>query len=670
MKKTTLTASFLVSTCLTATAYGQSVNYNDLQELFGEPVTTSATGKPQRSSEAPASMVIITADELRRSGATTLPEILQNYAGIDVNNYVTGQSDVTVRGANIPLSPRLLVLVNGRQVYLDHFGYTDWNLIGVELSEIQQVEVVKGPNSALFGFNAVSGVVNIITIDPLARSKTTVSANYGNKGQVAGSFAVATKLSDKVGVRLSAGYREEDEWSGISQPAINFTLSDKPVRNYNVGGELTWQVASNVRASADYTYSRAKQVEQGFVGRVIQSDTELKGVNGTVAIDSSLGLLKAQVYYNDLTHNYDSAGVLYSMQDTVFVAKLEDMIKVNAKHSVRLGAEYRRNEYEMLTAISSVTAYDVYSANAMWEWAITDSLAATNAVRLDRMELDYTPADNSVFYFDTDSFENKFSEWSYNSSLSYEADPKTRIRFSAMRGIHIPAARSLAMYVLPLGTFNLGFRPSEDTSPGSDTSYELAFNRNIDAINGKASIALSANSTKGFQAFGVNTGSAVGAPIPTVIDNALGDFKSYTIEASLEGKFSTVFDWMLNYTWTDVQEKFTSDRLSDVVAMGDGTPAHKVNAVLSYQEGPWEAFMAARYRSKTTQNPAPFNTATTDDLVRLAGNVTVDARVAYTFKDNWTVSLAGQNLTGNNSAGLNAFNTADTRVRVGLSAEF
>ena len=148
-------------------AQAQTVNYGGLQEMFGEAVTTSATGKPQRESEVPATMEIITADDIRRSGATNLPTILSRLSGVDVWNYGPTSSDVSIRGYSQPYSPRQLVLINGRQVYLDTYGYTAWQTLPIDISEIRQIEVVKGPNTALFGFNAASGVINIITFNPL-----------------------------------------------------------------------------------------------------------------------------------------------------------------------------------------------------------------------------------------------------------------------------------------------------------------------------------------------------------------------------------------------------------------------------------------------------------------------------------------------------------------------
>jgi outer membrane receptor for ferrienterochelin and colicins len=139
-----------------AGAYAQAVDYGTLEQVFGRPITASVTGKPQRSSEVPGDLTIITQDDIRRSGADNLPNILQFVMGIDVRQYGFGDSEVAVRGYNSPLNPRLLVLVDGRQVYADDYGRVAWNALPVQLAEIRQIELVKGPNSALFGFNAAT----------------------------------------------------------------------------------------------------------------------------------------------------------------------------------------------------------------------------------------------------------------------------------------------------------------------------------------------------------------------------------------------------------------------------------------------------------------------------------------------------------------------------------
>src|ERR1700679_2327427 len=115
------TASALAA--LAAAAYGapagaQVMDYGSLQDLFGEPVTTSATGTPLRASEAPINMTIITADEIRQSGTRSVTQILARVPGLDILQTGVNVYDVGVRGYQQPFQPRLLVLVDGRQVFI------------------------------------------------------------------------------------------------------------------------------------------------------------------------------------------------------------------------------------------------------------------------------------------------------------------------------------------------------------------------------------------------------------------------------------------------------------------------------------------------------------------------------------------------------------------------
>src|ERR1700722_5895530 len=87
----------------------QAVDYGALEQIFGEPITTSVTGKPQRASEVPGDLTIITQDDIRRSGATDIPSILQFVTGVDVRRYTYGDAEVGIRGYSSPINPRLLV---------------------------------------------------------------------------------------------------------------------------------------------------------------------------------------------------------------------------------------------------------------------------------------------------------------------------------------------------------------------------------------------------------------------------------------------------------------------------------------------------------------------------------------------------------------------------------
>ncbi len=209
----------LLGTIAAGPAAAQSIDYGAFEELFGEPVTTSANGSPQRPSDVPANMEIITAEAIRRSGATNIPDALAHVVGVDVLRWGVTSADISVRGYDTPYSPRLLVLVNGRQVYLDDWGRTQWNAIPVQLAEIRQIEVIKGPNTALFGFNAAAGVVNIITYNPLFDTVNTASVTGGTQGFAQMSAVGTAKLGEVGGLRISAGGYRADEFDGMQDLA-------------------------------------------------------------------------------------------------------------------------------------------------------------------------------------------------------------------------------------------------------------------------------------------------------------------------------------------------------------------------------------------------------------------------------------------------------------------
>jgi iron complex outermembrane receptor protein len=190
----------------------QTIDYGAFEELFGEPVTTSATGSPQRMSEVPLNMEIITQKDIKRTGAKTIPDVLRGYSGISVTQFTETDSEVGFRGYNVGYNDRVLVLVNGRQVFMDYYGLVAWETIPVELAEIRQIEVVKGPNTALFGFNAVSGVINILTYNPMYDDINSIEITGGTHKYRQGS-AVKTIQGDKYGIRVSVGSYHMDKFN-------------------------------------------------------------------------------------------------------------------------------------------------------------------------------------------------------------------------------------------------------------------------------------------------------------------------------------------------------------------------------------------------------------------------------------------------------------------------
>ena len=180
------------------------------EDIFKETVVTASRGA-QTPLDSPNSTTIITKQDIQLSGITRIPELLRRVAGTDVMQITGGDTNVSLRGFNSRLANKLLILVNGRSVYNDILGSTYWETLSVDVDNIERIEVVRGPGSALYGANAFAGVVNIITIAP-GEGKSGLRAGLGDHLQAYGSAAV-TGRQGSFAYRASAGYTRYPRWT-------------------------------------------------------------------------------------------------------------------------------------------------------------------------------------------------------------------------------------------------------------------------------------------------------------------------------------------------------------------------------------------------------------------------------------------------------------------------
>src|SRR6266542_5442274 len=130
---------------------------------FWDPPVVTPSGQASRVSESPSTTFVITADEIRHIGATSVPEILRRVPGLDVRQMTATDGQLGLRGFAYEIADRILVLVDGRTVYIDFFGGTSFEMLPVSLVDIEQIEVVLGPGASVYGNKAMLGTINIIT---------------------------------------------------------------------------------------------------------------------------------------------------------------------------------------------------------------------------------------------------------------------------------------------------------------------------------------------------------------------------------------------------------------------------------------------------------------------------------------------------------------------------
>ncbi|MDB5439220.1 MAG: hypothetical protein JWM33_1647, partial [Caulobacteraceae bacterium] len=534
----------------------QSIDYGSLEQLFGESITTSATGAPQRSTEAPADMQIITADEIRRSGETTIPGILQRAAGIDVLNTSAGQSEVNVRGYNQINSPRLLVLVNGRQVYLDHQGMTNWAAIPVQFSEIRQIEVVKGPGAALFGFNAVSGVINIITYNPKYDDTNVVTLTGGIHGQREGSLVTTFRLGSAIFARLSVGGASRNEWKLIGALPLASALHDPERFKSNL--DVVAQLAPRTDLRIEGSWSNVQQdanVDTGYAIYKMVNTSE----KATLTSDTRLGLIQAQAYHNLMSAKYTILDGINS-HNNIIVASLQDLFKLGADSTFRVAAEYRHNTLTVAPIGGADISYDIWSGSGMLNWAINPQLTATAAVRLDHLALQRTGSFAPRVPIATNSaWDRNIVEPSINLTGAWRPTATDTVRISYARGVKLPS-------LIELGGLQVGFPVAPGVNfylignpklnPSIATNYELAYDHKFAIAKIGARVFL--------QHWTNLTGAASAAALdyfPTATTDGAISYDNVSastekgVELAASGKIVDGLNWRADTTYTQVRDR-------------------------------------------------------------------------------------------------------------------
>jgi iron complex outermembrane receptor protein len=195
----------------------------ELELMKEEESVTIASRYEEPISQAPANVYVITDEDIRQSGAIDLPTLLRRVPGLDIMQMTGADFNVAVRGNNQTFARRMLVMVDGRSIYIDQLGFVFWKALPVTLPEIKRIEVLKGPASAVYGFNAVDGVINIITKSPEEIKGTTMQVGAGEYGTIS-SAAIHAGVHGKLGYRLSYGHDQTNQWSNRDALAYRSNL--------------------------------------------------------------------------------------------------------------------------------------------------------------------------------------------------------------------------------------------------------------------------------------------------------------------------------------------------------------------------------------------------------------------------------------------------------------
>lgn len=200
----------LVSCCLFAQGSDvKKLKSLSIEELMNIEVITLSR-MPQKLSENASGIQVITNEDIRRSGATNLPEALRLAPNLQVSQLTSGGWVISARGFNTVFANKLLVLIDGRTIYTPLFGGVIWDLQSVLLEDVERIEVISGPGGALWGANAVNGIISIITKRARDTQGLVVTAAGGDFMKLNVGARFADSIGHKFYYRIYGQHSQRD----------------------------------------------------------------------------------------------------------------------------------------------------------------------------------------------------------------------------------------------------------------------------------------------------------------------------------------------------------------------------------------------------------------------------------------------------------------------------
>jgi iron complex outermembrane receptor protein len=316
-----------------------------IEELANIQVT-SVSKRPERLQDAPAAVFVITADDIRRSGADSLPEALRLAPNLHVARINGYAYSISARGLNSGsgvLSNKLLVLIDGRSVYTPLFSGVFWDAQDVLLEDVERIEVVSGPGGVLWGLNAVNGVINITTRSARDTQGAMVAAHGANDGAAGAAFRQGGTGADGVAWRAFGKFTRRADSDGVGGGSI-----EDGYRRAMAGVRADWErgadrftVLGNVYRGRLDQPAPGELATPGGPNRFGQVHSD--GANLTARWQRGLddgGSVDVQAY---LDHTLREAPPLFTERLTTADLQFQHTLPAHGRHGVVWGANYRHS---------------------------------------------------------------------------------------------------------------------------------------------------------------------------------------------------------------------------------------------------------------------------------------------------------------------------------------
>jgi iron complex outermembrane receptor protein len=325
-----------------------------LEELSTIEVTTPSK-EPVKAIQTPSAIYVITGEDIRRSGATSIPEALRLAPGVEVARIDGNKWSIGVRGFGSRLTRSVLVLIDGRTVYTTLFDGTYWEVQNTPMDDIDRIEVIRGPGGTIWGPNAVNGVIDIITKDAKETQEMRVSAGGGNEEQGFLNFRFGGGNGKDFSYRVyGMGFTRSpedhpdgknfDDWR-MGQAGFRMDWSRNNRDTFNLQGDLYDEEAGERVQAISYTQPYSQ---------IVDANALLSGGNimgRWKRILSEGNDIQVQVYYDRVNRHEANFGETRNTFDVDFLQRL----RLPARQQVSWGLGARIDPVHDIEVVSGLT---------------------------------------------------------------------------------------------------------------------------------------------------------------------------------------------------------------------------------------------------------------------------------------------------------------------------
>lgn len=419
------TATFWSAGALAQHMAANSLVDLDLEQLANVQVI-SATKRPQRLAEVAGSLYVITADDIRRSGAASLPEVLRLAPNLNVARADANQYAISARGFSGVLANKMLVLVDGRTVYSPLFSGVFWESQDVLLEDVERIEVLSGSAGTLWGSNAVNGVINVVTRNAADTHGALLTATAGSEDKVLGARWGAAAGDVHWRAYAKRVLRDHQELTSGAPIRDASERSQAGFRADSSAGGYSLTVQGDVyETDIDQAPSARRAAGMNLLARYVRQTAK--------------GRLQAQAYWDRAERR--QPGAIDDRLDTVDI-EVQQQLQPRTGHELLLGGGWRTQDDSLDNLTPAVLRFVPADRKLhLWNLFAQDEIALGESMRVTAgLKAEHNP----------------YTGLEYLPSLrwAWQATPSHLVWASAARAVRTPSRidREVSTTVLRAGT--------------------------------------------------------------------------------------------------------------------------------------------------------------------------------------------------------------------------